>query len=110
MYCTCMYTGCKVMWQQTSTLHYYIVEFHRAVPITIISKGCTYIQAVMGFCYCNECYMNIHVPSILAKGVKKINKQTQQTSSHKGLIKFIKHSHNGLENSWNTATKGLENS
>ena len=42
--------------------------------------------------------MKIHVPSMLAKGVKTINKQTQQTSSH-----------NGLENSYNTATKGLEN-
>ena len=30
-------------------------------------------------------YMKIHVPSMLAKGVKTINKQTQQTSSHNGL-------------------------
>ena len=28
-------------------------------------------------------YMNIHVPSILAKGVETINKQTQQTISTK---------------------------
>ena len=27
--------------------------------------------------------MKIHVPSMLAKGVKTISKQTQQTSSHK---------------------------
>ena len=49
-------------------------------------------------CTCTLIYMKIHVPSILAKGVKTISKQTQQTSSH-----------NGLENSYNTATKGLEN-
>ena len=30
-------------------------------------------------------YMKIHVPSMLAKGVETINKQTQQTSSHNGL-------------------------
>ena len=30
-------------------------------------------------------YMKIHVPSMLAKGVETINKQTQQTSSHYGL-------------------------
>ena len=42
-------------------------------------------------------YMKIHVPSMLAKGVETINKQTQQTSSH-----------NGLENNIKTATKGLE--
>ena len=42
--------------------------------------------------------MKIHVSSMLAKGVKTINKQTQRTSSH-----------NDLENSQNTATKGLEN-
>ena len=29
--------------------------------------------------------MEIHVPSILAKGVETINKQTQQISSHNGL-------------------------
>ena len=29
--------------------------------------------------------MKIHVPSMLAKGVETINKQTQQTSSHIGL-------------------------
>ena len=29
--------------------------------------------------------MKIHVPSMLAKGVETINKQTQQTSSHNGL-------------------------
>ena len=38
--------------------------------------------------------MKIHVPSMLAKGVETI----KQTSSN-----------NGLENSYNTATKGLEN-
>ena len=27
-------------------------------------------------------YMKLHVPSMLAKGVETINKQTQQTSSH----------------------------
>ena len=31
--------------------------------------------------------MKIHVPSMLAKGVAAINKQTQQTSSHNGLEK-----------------------
>ena len=30
-------------------------------------------------------YMKNHVPSMLAKGVETINKQTQQTSSHTGL-------------------------
>ena len=30
-------------------------------------------------------YMKILVPSMLANGVKTINKQTQQTSSHNGL-------------------------
>ena len=38
--------------------------------------------------------MNIHVPSMLAKGVETNNKQTQQTSSHNGLA--IRH--HGLEN------------
>ena len=33
-------------------------------------------------------YMQIHVPSLLAKGVETINKQTQQTSSHKGLKEY----------------------
>ena len=32
-------------------------------------------------------YMKLHVPSMLAKGVATINKQTQQTSSHNGLEK-----------------------
>ena len=30
-------------------------------------------------------YMKIHVPSMLAKGVETIKKQTQQASSHNGL-------------------------
>ena len=30
-------------------------------------------------------YMKIHVPSMLAKDVEMINKQTQQTSSHNGF-------------------------
>ena len=55
-------------------------------------------------------YMKIHVPSMLAKGVETINKQTQQTSSHNGFENNIKtatlaqkkpqwlrKSHNGLE-------------
>ena len=29
--------------------------------------------------------MKIHAPSMLAKGVETIKKQTQQTSSHSGL-------------------------
>ena len=40
-------------------------------------------------------YMKTHVPSMLAKAIETINKQTQQTSSHR---KFIKHSHKGLRN------------
>ena len=33
-------------------------------------------------------YMKMHVPSMLAKGVETIKKQTQQTSSHNGLVKL----------------------
>ena len=55
--------------------------------------------------------MKIHVSSILAKGVIKINKQTQQTSSHNGLeknnqpplleqIRKITISHHCLEHEW----------
>ena len=41
--------------------------------------------------------MKIHVPSMLAIGVKTINKQTQQTNKQpQWLIKFIKHK--GLRN------------
>ena len=41
--------------------------------------------------------MKIHVPSMVAKGVETINKQTQQTNKEpQWLIKFITHSHKGL--------------
>ena len=36
--------------------------------------------------------MKTHVPSMLAKGVEIINKQTQQNKQPQWLIKFIKHS------------------
>ena len=35
-------------------------------------------------------YTKNHVPSMLAKGVETINKQTQQTSSHTGVYKIHK--------------------
>ena len=38
-------------------------------------------------------YIKIHVPSMLAKGVETINKQTQQNKQPQWLRKFIKHSH-----------------
>ena len=40
----------------------------------------------------HQTYMKLHVPSMLAKVVETINKQTQQTNSHndfhKGLRKY----------------------
>ena len=41
-------------------------------------------------------YMKNHVPSMLAKGVETINRQTQQTSSHNGLWNSLKLGHNKL--------------
>ena len=39
------------------------------------------------------CQSIVHVPSMLAKGVETINKQTQQTSSHNGLENKNVHVH-----------------
>ena len=56
-------------------------------------------------CTCTHMYMKIHVPSMLAIGVETINKQTNKQPQW--LIKFIKHSHHGLENK--QPHNGLEN-
>ena len=46
--------------------------------------------------YSIDIHMKIHVPSMLAKGAKTINKQIQQNKQPQWLRKFIKHSHKGL--------------
>ena len=46
----------------------------------ISSYTCTYLKQ-----YLYSLYMKIHVPSMLARDIETINKQTQQTSSHNGL-------------------------
>ena len=44
--------------------------------------------------YCMSlCHSIVRVPSMLAKGVETINKQTQQTSSHNGLENKNVHVH-----------------
>ena len=48
-------------------------------------QSCTHANCTYTCTCVLDDYMKIHVPSMLAKGVEKINKQTQQTSSHNGL-------------------------